>query len=307
MSAGKTAYQEYMFGAVDDGDRRTFQHNIFKSNFVERINYLLDEYGLAQRLETARANGQKLRILDLGCAEGLFLHDVAEVLETRGLLSAAELIGIDREVNSIMLAEQLSKLSEPPRPYLNFYVHDATEPLEGSIGLRHKGIARFDFIFALSLIQHLPEAPRHLEAIYQTLKPGGVLYLRDAVMEEGERGWKSGHPVLAPFGAALNNFVRSLNNGLDVSVEEAGWLREIGAERVQAIPLVYPVGGKTPVGMQMLRNSVMLVRNTGASLIDQGKLSAGQFEKIMDTLFRELSPESMGQQTWMETFACKPN
>lgn len=305
MTVTNTTYQKYMFGAADDGERRTFQHNLFKADFVKRIEYLLKEYGLETKLETALANGKKLRILDLGCAEGLFLHDMAEVLEKKGLLKAAELIGIDRDVDMINLAEQLSTLSTPPRPYLNFYVHDVTEPLESSIELRYKGVAKFDFIFALSLVQHLPNARQHLEAIYRTLKPGGVLYLRDAVMEEGENGWISSHPILRPFGFALNSFVRSLNDGLDVSVEEANWLREIGAEQVQTIPVKYVIGGNTPHGMQMLRNSVMLVRNSGAALIAQGKFTPAQFDGIMNTLFKELTPESAGQQTWLETLARK--
>jgi 2-polyprenyl-3-methyl-5-hydroxy-6-metoxy-1,4-benzoquinol methylase len=306
MSLDTTTYKEYLFGVADDGERRTIQHSIFRPDYISQIEKVLDEYGLATRLEEALKTGKKLRFLDLGCAEGMFLHDLAEVLERRGLLAAAELNGIDRDEATIELAEQFALASNPPRPYLTFYTYDLTQPLTGCRGLSRKGEARFDFISGISFMAHLSNSRNHLENFYQALKPGGVIFLRDTVLEEGGKGWISSHPVLIPFGYALNNFLRNLNNGLDISVEQARWLEELGAEKVEETHRAYPVGGTTQLGMRMLRNTVMLVRNSGASLTASKMLTQAQFDHMIDTLFRELGPDSRGQQSWIEVIARKP-
>jgi len=306
MSYSPEELQVYLFAAAEDGDRLVIQHNIFKAGFLKILEQVLEQYGLANRLEAARAAKTKLRILDIGCAEGLYLHDVAEVLEARGLLEAAQFNGIDLNVGAISTAEEFCQQSNPPRPYLNFYVHDASMPLEDCLGLRQEGKTEFDFIYLNATLEHLHNARQHLARFYQALKPGGVIYLWDAVTEESEEGWQAPHPLLTPLAHQFNRLIMEANQGLMVCRETAGWLTEMGAEQVQATNLAQPIGGTTPGGRQMLRNSVMMVRNGLPQMVSRGIMSQAQADELMATLHRDLSPASSGYQSWVSTLARKP-
>ena|SRR5438105_4647772 len=76
--------QQYIFSKSDDRERLSLQHATFKPNFVHILEQLLNEYGLAEQLlRQAAANpGERVgHVLEIGCGEGLYLHDVAEVFE----------------------------------------------------------------------------------------------------------------------------------------------------------------------------------------------------------------------------------
>ncbi len=90
-------YRDYLFPSNSEmeANRLFIYHSVSKPGVTEALNHILDEYGLAAKLQAAKANGSKVRVLNFGCSEGLFLHDLAEKLEKRGLLEAADLNGID--------------------------------------------------------------------------------------------------------------------------------------------------------------------------------------------------------------------
>jgi hypothetical protein len=119
--------------------------------FLDAVNRILDEYGLAHKLELAKQQGVKLRILQVNCAEGLYLHELARLLEERNLLEGAELYGITEDPTQISTADVYSKMANPPRPYLNFYQHNLHQPLADCIGLheglRASGLVQFDWLF----------------------------------------------------------------------------------------------------------------------------------------------------------------
>src|SRR5438105_4389333 len=95
MSKHQDDYRDYLFTSPSEGERLTIQHEHFKPSVLAAFNRLLDQYGLAERLTQAKATKTKLRLLNFGCGEGLYLHDLAQVLEARGLLEGAELNGLD--------------------------------------------------------------------------------------------------------------------------------------------------------------------------------------------------------------------
>lgn len=307
MAKSGDSLEDYIFGETYDGERLEIVHRINKANFVKAMEQVLNEYGLAERLEQAQANHTKVQILDIGCAEGLYLHDLAAILESRQWLAAVELNGLDFDAKAIATAEEYSKQATPPRPYLNFYLHDATQPFEASLGLRAENKLQFDFIFLLSALGSMPNARQHLHRFYQSLKPGGVIYLSSVVLSKGEKGWLSAHPVLETFSQIFFDVLAEMNSGVDVANAASDWLKEWGAVQVQADLHIRPTGGETEVGRLNLRNIVMTMRNAAPFLIKNGKVSQAQYQETMATLYRELGPQSQGQVASVNTFARKPS
>jgi hypothetical protein len=74
-------FRESMFRDASQSERFAMAFMGYRGTFLEAINRVLDEYGLAQKLEAAKQQDQKLRILQVNCAEGLFLHELARILE----------------------------------------------------------------------------------------------------------------------------------------------------------------------------------------------------------------------------------
>jgi SAM-dependent methyltransferase len=305
-------YSAYIFGATDDRERLMVQHTCFQSGFLQIFQQeLLPNYGLMVRLEAAKTNGQKVRILDIGCGEGLFLHDIASILETSGFLEVVEFYGFDRNVEAIATAEAYSKISNPPRPNFNFYVWDATRPLEECEALRldfGSGVPlTFDFIYATMVMEHIPNLYEHLKRYYlESLKSGGVLYLRDAVVGEGPSGWLVPHPAMQPVFSFGAEHLLAVNEGIEITEYMSVWLKEWGATQVVARPDVLPIGGSSQLGLNVLRNMLMIFRNIGPLLVKLGRLSQAQYEEALQILNRELGPHLQGQWTLVDTLARKP-
>src|SRR5262245_9547811 len=129
MNNKSAAYRDYDFAQVEDGKRTCMEHQLYQASYCQVMEHLRHHYVLAALLKTAQTSTNKVRNLDFGCGEGLYLHDVAALLEERGLLQPAELYGIDLNEVSIATAEAFSRVSTPPRPYLNFYLHNGLRPL----------------------------------------------------------------------------------------------------------------------------------------------------------------------------------
>ena len=76
--------REYIFAETDDRDRLLIQYQAYKPSFERVLAQVLDEYSLAQRLQAALDNSAvpaTVRILDVGCGEGLYLQKIAATLE----------------------------------------------------------------------------------------------------------------------------------------------------------------------------------------------------------------------------------
>jgi SAM-dependent methyltransferase len=301
-------WHKYVCGAVSDSDRLHLQHNIFLPHFEQIIGRVLDEYGLAARLSQNTAT-TKGRVLDIGCGEGLFLHDTARLIEARGFSSQqVSFYGLDISSQAIATAEEFSRTATPPRPYLNFYVFDASQPLEECLGLQldigGSNHYQFDFIYASLVLAYLPHAQQVLSRYFAALKPGGVLYLREVVITSFTT--KEPHPVFAPFSQALVRYIANINKGVDVATNEAAWLRELGAVRVEQQFDHQVVGGSTPQGIEMLRNRIMIMRNSAPRLISVGLVTQQQYDEAMATIFREVGPHLVGQLDYVDTLAQKP-
>jgi len=307
MSITKTQYRDYIMGMVDDRQRQERAHRHLKAGFVRAVQQVLDEYELVEQLKAAKSGERlRLKILDVGCGEGLYLHDLAEVLEERDLLQAGTFYGTDINQGMIETAIEYARLSKPPRPYLNFYVHDIRQPFETQGGLFVDRQPYFDFIFARSVLSFLPHSQENLTRLYAALAPGGVLYLRDIVWQQGEEGWLSPHPALTPILEMGFGLLEALNYGVQVASATADWLRQTGASLVQAIPDRMVLGGTSKPGMENLGDYVMSIRNAFPVHIAAGRLSQAEADRLMSMLYRELGPQCQGQQLYIETLARKP-
>jgi 2-polyprenyl-3-methyl-5-hydroxy-6-metoxy-1,4-benzoquinol methylase len=320
-------YQEYVLSEADDRDRLMIQHDIYKPAIVNIFQRVLLEYGLLDKLQEAKAlkmagvvNYPKVRILDFGCGEGLYLYDLAALLEAYDLIDVVELIGVDMDGTAISTAIEFCKISEPPRPYIRFVNRDLLQPFQGEVMAANTNTTTttYDFIFAILVVEHLAEARHQVQRIYQhLLKPDGVIFLRDTIVQlapfgtkaedkDKIEGWTLPHPAMYPIYQQMTGFLRSKNPGIEIATSSAEWFRELGAAEVTAQRNYVVAGGSTAEGMAMLRNMVMGIRNGAPFLISRGLLSQEQYDETMRELFADLSDYSQGYTIPIDTLAHKP-
>jgi SAM-dependent methyltransferase len=299
---------QYVFMGGDERDRLILQHDAFKPFFLEAIERLFSDYGLEQRLQQATTQTHKFQILDVGCGEGLFVQDVAEVLEKRHLLEGVTLIGIDQDVMAITLANDFKTLydTEHPRPYLQFFTHDATVPLEDNPVLVEANLLQFDLIYATLTFEHIRSARSQIERLYRrNLKPGGLLFLRDAVIKEGEGGWVAPTPAMCGTTQSFVYYIASWNDGLEVASLCAEWLRELGASQVQTSMVRAEASTGSDQSLKILQNWLLAIQNSLPSIVKAGRMSQADADALLPTILEQLSAESLGFWTMLDTFALK--
>jgi SAM-dependent methyltransferase len=307
MAEGVTHFSNYLLADSQGQEYVQLNYKLTKAHFEQVLGRILTEYGLAERLKQAKLTNSKLHILDIGCAEGLYLHEIARVLDTLELTDAAYFSGIDLNSAAISIAEEFAGSSVPPRPYFNFYLYDATQPLPDCQGLNASNGAAFDFILVMSTLLYLPDARTHLTHFYELLKPGGVIYLRNVATLPGPAGWMSPHPLADHFQTVSMNFIRQVNGGIDVATEAANWLETLGAEQIDQTFHTWHYDGATPEGLQVLRLFILLIRASAPTLINQGWMTQDEYDELMQNIFRNFSPDLKGGQwTYVETLARKP-
>lgn len=310
-------FKNYIFdSSYDEAARLQFQYKMFQPHFIEMAKRILGEFGLAEYIS---ANPEGIRIIDVGCSEGLYLHDLATLIENTGLKGKTSLYGIDINPGSIATAEAYSQ--QVGRSYLQFYTHDLTQPFEKSHGLlldlEHPERAvksgeklEYGLIYSNLVLMHVANARFHIERLYELLKPGGVLYLRDIVVTEGKAdGWTNGSTYtqnIQVLGNIVMKLLSSPNPTEDVALKSEEWLRAAGAEILLAQPDLYPVGGNTPVGRGLLRDFVMVCRNVGPMLVARNVISQQLLDDTMNDMFVSFTPQADGQFAFRDTVVRKP-
>lgn len=175
-------------------------YKVERENFRQIMERALQEYGLLERLKQAKAAYRQLSFIDVGCSEGLILHNLADILEQHGLIEATDLNGADVDSTAIATADEFARAVTPPRPYLNFYVHKLGLPFSECSALVADGKLQFDFLMIRRKLEYLPKARQRLEQFYQALKPGGIIYVRSLISTaDGEDGSVILHPAIEPF------------------------------------------------------------------------------------------------------------
>jgi hypothetical protein len=306
-------FRESLIRDANHSERLAITFEGQKVTFLEAIKRVLDDYGLAQKLELAKQQGHKLRILQVNCTEGLYLHELARLLEERNLLEGADLYGITEDATQISTADVYSKMAKPPRPYLNFYQHNLHDPLTECLGL-HEGLqigdsVQFDLIFGANQSLELSKGAKTiLSQLYlEGVKPGGLIYFTEFLLEEGPNGFIAPHPAIG----VLNRLgtwtvIQSYNPGVEVAIAMTEWLRELGAEQVADFKTVLEVGGQTVAGRAFMRSTLWVLKTTGPEFVKAGLISQTQYDEFMQVIYQELTPQHVGQVTFNTTMARKP-
>jgi hypothetical protein len=305
-------FRDSLIRDASHSERIAMSFDSHHAMFLETINHILDEdgSGLAQKLKKAKQQDVKLRLLQVNCAEGLYLHELARILEERDLLEGAELYGITEDPTQISTADVYSKVAKTPRPYLNFYQHNLHQPLAECLGLHEDlkvtGSVQFDLIFGVTeALILLKDAQLVLTRLYQdNLKPEGLICFTDSNIVEGADGWIGPHPAIADLHRAGMYILHTYNPG-PVASEMAGWLREAGANQIVEIKTRSEWGGQTEAGRLSLRAELLTLRLIGPEFVRAGLVSQAQYDQLMQVIYHELTPQHIGQLTFYTAIAKK--
>jgi hypothetical protein len=223
----------------------------------------------------------------MGCGEGLYLNTIEDLVRELGFIEVVQLIGVDKDVRAVEFANDMAA----DKPYLEFVIHELTEPLASSANPVLS--EPFDFIYEVATGPYIPNFKAFLKTIFEiNLKPGGAIYLRDFTTNEQDTEWINFNPKLTPFFRAFMEVITKPNEGADVGREAQTYLAELGtAENIQTSVNIVPIDGKSELGMNMLRNTVLLVRNTGPMLVRMGKISQEDFERTWEITLNEIDED----------------
>jgi len=124
----------------------------------EKTSWLLRQayrYGMEKRRRFVTAHKHTGRLLDVGCATGLFL---------RAMQSAPgwELYGVDISPHAVRIARETYHLNV----------------MEGTLEAPHFSDSFFDVVTMWDVFEHLHDPARSLQEIFRILRPDGVLVLR---------------------------------------------------------------------------------------------------------------------------------
>lgn len=300
--------QLYIFDVPSDRDRLQLQRELYEPFIMANFKLILDKYNLAEQLAASKSN-QKLLILDVGCGEGYYLYALAGMLEERQLHKFAKFIGIDLNQVAIATADEFVRKANPPRRYIDFFQQDITQPLDSNIMLKveTEGKFEFDFIYATLLVEHLPHSKEQVARLYNYLKPGGIIFLVDAVYNSSEEnGWVSPHPEIEFLSQLAAKAVISKPGWDEPAVNSAKWLSELGAEDITTATHIMKSGDRSPNSIKLTKNFYYVGMNAGEVLVKHGVLTQERFDKAKEILQKELTPESKGQITAIGTIAKKP-
>lgn len=292
-------YGLYIFSAVNDVERLVMQQELFVPGFTATVTRLLDEYGLAERLA-----GTGGRVLDFGCAHGRYVEALSTLLAERDLYVGTRVDGLDLDADAIGYAR--SHRTDSGRSHVVFAHFDGSRPLEECDALTDDGPIGYDLIYALLVLEHFAEPEAQLSRLYRYVRPGGSIYLRDFVMDEGEDGWSPPHPAAREISAKLFGAIPSVRAGLSVAQDQVNWLATLGAERVSTTRERVTVGGPHPHGAAMLRLWLQTISNGGRNLVARDLLDQQDLDVALQTLRAELTDHHVGHVTYHTTVARRP-
>lgn len=172
---------------------------------------------------------------------------------------------------------------------------DVNFPLENCQGLFVDGAGPVNFIYALGLMEFLPNACQIVEKIYHQLAPNGVIFLRSLITQEGPQGWSWSHPATYNLTKTFFSLAQQANQGVEVATAQASWLKEAGATHVQTFHHAIQSGGESKDSIDLLRNNVILLCSFGQMQVDKGELSQADYNQMLNELFQHIGPHLSGQ------------
>ena len=236
-----------------------------------------------------------LRILDSGCADGLFLTQIRSLLTYP---ESATLIGAD-------IAPFEKNVSKPE--YIEWYRQDVNAEW------RRDWTGTFDFVHQRAVLSNTGTFDGAIQAITRIsrlVKPGGWLQLVDSLMPY-EKVDANDRPSLKMF-KTIGQFLASFGLGTDAGcrVEElltaTDELEDIGAAEVN---MRIGVGAKTEqtrqAGRIWLRGMRMTIGNGLERKGDSGPMTKTDWEVLLDEVEREAETTGFDLKWWAAWGKCK--
>src|SRR5437868_3691817 len=118
-----TSTRTYLYSVVNEEQRNVLQHNAIRPTVFKLLAEILENYGLRQRLEAALQSNSQVQILEAGSGSGSFLRDFADFLNEQHLLEAANLNGVDLNLEYVISAEKQNH-QKSAWAKINYYQHD---------------------------------------------------------------------------------------------------------------------------------------------------------------------------------------
>lgn len=289
--AGSTG-MSYLLETYSDRDRLFLQYELFRDDF----NHWFDRALRLGNLSTDPATAT-WRVLDVGCGEGLFAHEIA----TR--YPRAHIIGFDTD--AVAIGTAALTFGRSTKHDLQFYTYDACLPLPPAFDPDRpmtSGGSGFDVALAHIVLPHIRAFDQALRNLRAALKPGGVLYVRDI---DGT-SLRFPHPSLVTL---WNVFVVALQQiaGGAFTQNHADYLAHAGFTPITSGVTTYPIGGTTPAGQQMLGNFIRGFPAARRAVVErQGLMRGPEFDAHFQRLMTEITPELVGTFAVINTLACKP-
>ena len=265
---------------VDERRRLEYQFELLREDFDLWFDAALRLAGL--RLDPA---GATWSVLDAGCGEGLFTHEIAH------RYPRARVVGFDVDARAVAVAGQ--RCARQPNVALS--VHDVRQPILGSVPAAHG----FDLAVLWLVLPYLPDRRTVLANLAATLRPGGVLLLGN-VPDEAQR---LDHPAAADLMAAGRQLVERMGlGGLQDSLTPL--LAEAGFEAVTTHELRYPMGGATRSGQRWYAYMLTGMSAAKPVVVDTfGLMDAAEYDRRIDQLAAESVLDIAGDVRFLVTLA----
>jgi ubiquinone/menaquinone biosynthesis C-methylase UbiE len=205
-------------------------------------------------------------VLDCGCGPGNLLVDAAEIL------GSTKAVGIDINTEQFELGR--TQAAERNLTGIEF--------LEGNMASLPFADESFDFVYAITAIQHLPDPLVGLREIRRVLRPGGIVGIKDE--DWGSLLWDPATEPMRRF-AELITKVWEHNGGQPFYPRaQRRLLLEAGFARSEASAVARPFG--TPAGTRWLGDHFLaghfIEPNFTETAISQGWTDAEQLAVMRD-------------------------
>ncbi len=285
--------------SLDDRKRLVIQAKLYTPAIKQALKQAIEKYHLQTILQDPNAT---FRLLDLGCGEGLYFPILHEFLIEQGTKAQIAMVGVDRDGLALATAQDYVAALGLDQ-IVEFYQHDLTTPINQieSINLASDE-KRFDLVITTAVLMHLPNTRPILSSIYDIMKPGGIFYTRDM-------RWSDGYEFPSPAFTSLDKLMRPLimrRIGDDFAQHHTEYLTSVGFSDLESSEDRYAVGGRTKTGRLVLENFLLGMHASRAHLVGLGMISEADFDRAVELMFKEITPELEGHITWINSIAQRP-
>lgn len=146
-------------GAEGGREEQFIRYTLSTQQESEKLDAFQSHYGAIKREMQRRGTWkEKLRFADIGCGLGLY----SEFWDAQGF----RVTGVDLNARALAIGQSRARTRHLP---IHYVAGSATDvPLESG---------SFDVVFAMSLLEHVPDWRRCVDELIRLLAPGGLLWI----------------------------------------------------------------------------------------------------------------------------------